>query len=152
MMKYLISYFYNLRYLTPDIIPISTALSDPLWFRPKNGEPWLDKRGVLCGINFPEFHHPSAYNCGCPCKEKKPSECNFLSTYRSHLMSLSKNHEIRKFESLKEFLENNGMVVNGFCLMVYEKPDNPCSERMPLVELWKSWGLDLIEFDPSKSL
>lgn len=146
-----ISYFYNLRYLPPDIIPISTAISDPPWFKPKeNGEPWFDDRGVLCGIKFPEFSHPGAYQCGCPCSQKIPEVCNFLRTYRLHLDLLDATWEIQKFESLAEYLRSKGIPVRGFCLMVYESPDNLCSERVPLQEIWDVWGLELPEFDPSK--
>lgn len=150
-LTYQVSYFYNLRFLPPEIIPISTALSDPRWFRPgRDGEPFLDSRGVLCGINFPEFHHPRAYGCGCPCTgEKNPSECRFLKTYRQHLSGLSRETIIGKFEALGEYLKSQGLPVSGFCLMVYETPGNPCSERAPLQELWRSWGLDLPEFTPA---
>lgn len=146
-MDFYITYFYNLRFLPPDIIPISTAISDPPWFR----EIKKDKRGVLCGINFQEFHHPKAYSCGCPCVNKNPESCEFLRTYRQHLSTLNKESELWKFKSLSEYLEKNGISVKGFCLVVYEKPDNPCSERKPLIELWESWGLKITEFNPSNS-
>lgn len=145
-LKFWISYFYNLRFLPADIIPVSTALSDPKWFK---GEPKFDSRGVLIGLNFPEFHHPRAYSCGCPCSSKNPLECEFLRTYRRHLDTLDGESEIRKFESLAEYLRSCGVSVQGFCLMVYETPDNPCSERKPLQELWEIWGLELPEFKPS---
>ena len=148
-LEFWISYFYNLRFLPADIIPVSTALSDPFWYRPKNGEPWLDSRGVLNGLNFSEFHHPKAYACGCPCTFKNPGECEFLRTYRLHLDTLQADIEIPKFESLAEYLRSCGIPVRGFCLMVYETPDNPCSERQPLKELWDVWGLELPEFNPS---
>ena len=147
-LKFWISYFYNLRFLPADIIPVSTALSDPSWFR---GEPRFDSRGVLNGLNFSEFHHPKAYACGCPCTLKNPKECEFLRTYRLHLDTLQADIEIPKFEALAEYLRSNGVPVRGFCLMVYETPDNPCSERKPLQELWDIWGLELPEFSPSNS-
>ena len=136
-----ISYFYKLRFLPPDIIPISTAISDPSWFKPK-----FDKRGVLYGINLPEFHHPKAYGCGCPCINKNPEQCEFLKTYREHLRTLNKNEEMEKFKSIAESLKSSNIPVRGFCLLVYETPDNPCSERKPLQELWQSWGLNLPEY------
>lgn len=142
-LKFYISYFYQIRFLPADIIPISTALSDPEWFK---GDPHFDSRGVLLGINFPEFHHPAGYSCGCPCSTKNPGVCRFLRTYRGYLDLLDRDTEIYKFESLAEYLRGNGIPVHGFCLIVYETPENPCSERVPLQELWDVWGLELSEF------
>mgnify|MGYP007070208670 CR=1 FL=1 len=34
MFKICTSYFYQIRNFTPNIIPVSTCLSDPVWYRP----------------------------------------------------------------------------------------------------------------------
>lgn len=146
-LKFYISYFYNIRFFKKDLIPVSTAISDPSWFKSKDGEPWLDSRGVLCGLNFPELSHPLNFNCGCPCKTKDYQKCSFLRTYRSYLSSLDFDKLLEKFSLLANYLRSQGKNVSGFCLMVYEKPDNPCSERKPLQELWKNNGLELLEYD-----
>lgn len=38
MIKIYTSYFYQIRNFTPNIIPVSTALSDPAWYRPPEGQ------------------------------------------------------------------------------------------------------------------
>ena len=52
-MNIVTSYFYQIRNFTPNIIPVSTALSDPAWYRPPEGkEYYIDKRGIICGLRY----------------------------------------------------------------------------------------------------
>ena len=44
IMKIATSYFYQIRNFKPYMIPVSTALSDPEWYRPPAGqEYYIDK-------------------------------------------------------------------------------------------------------------
>ena len=49
-MKILTSYFYQIRNFKPYQIPLSTAISDPAWYHPKNGDYYVDKNGVINGF------------------------------------------------------------------------------------------------------
>ena len=45
MIKIKTSYFYQIRNFTPNLIPVSTCLRDPNWYRPPQGEEYYrDKR------------------------------------------------------------------------------------------------------------
>lgn len=143
-LNFFISYFYQLRFFPPTLLPISTALSDPAWY--KREEPSEDKRGVILGIRLPELSHPAAYSCGCPCMEKNPGGCKFLSTYLAHLRTLDFGAMINKIEALVDYLRGQGKDIDGACLMVYETPDNLCSERGALIEWFKENGIKLKEY------
>ena len=53
-----ISYFYNVRFLKPDQVPVSTAVWDPKWFHDFKGQShkFFDKRGVLNGLRAESLH------------------------------------------------------------------------------------------------
>ena len=56
-MKFYTSYFYQVRFFTPNMIPISTAKWDPKWFHDfqDNKYVFLDKRGVCNGLRADPF-------------------------------------------------------------------------------------------------
>ena len=58
-MKFYTSYFYQIRNFTPNMIPLSTACGDPLWFHKgmDNGYTFFDKNGVINGLRA-EMLHP----------------------------------------------------------------------------------------------
>ena len=50
-MNILISYFQQIRYFKPYMIPVSTAMWDPKWLETKNGKkPHIDQNGIFVGI------------------------------------------------------------------------------------------------------
>ena len=142
-----ISYFYQLRFFKPYQIPVSTALIDPKWYR---GKPHKDKNGVYNGIRCEMLHADIDFDgasCGKNCKDD-PTTCTFMTAYRSQL-------EQTDFNSVLDWLgqvANNVKRIEGFeeepeiILMVYETPDNPCSERQPLIDWFKKHGVNLEEY------
>ena len=44
-MKFALGYFYQVRFFTPNMIPVSTALGDPKWYHQNKGQQFtfLDK-------------------------------------------------------------------------------------------------------------
>ena len=58
-MKFYTSYFYQIRNFTPNMIPLSTACGDPLWFHKgmDNSYTFFDKNGVINGLRA-EMLHP----------------------------------------------------------------------------------------------
>lgn len=146
-MKFYISYFYNIRFFPRNLIPISTAMYDPEWYHMNKGNDYMyiDKRGVINGVRC---HGLSPYKvnskCGIECVLKGTGEpCDFIMQYSQYLHSLD-------FNQVKALIEHEISKLRkdcDVCLMVYEKPDNPCSERKPLIDWFKENGVDLIEWD-----
>ena len=88
----------------------------------------------------------------CPYLSKHP-HCQFLEAYRAHLQKIDfEGYLIPEFSRIAEDVrkithyEGEPTIV----LLVHEKPDNLCSERLPLIEVFekhgiilKEWGKDL---------
>lgn len=150
-MKYYITYFYNIRFFKPYDIPFSTALWDQPWFHEKKGNNhyFKDKNGVYNGLRInclaPAPDNHECTNCW---SDHDPTKCTFIQYYKKQLDELD-------FDQVKWYLEttaNNIKAKEGFeeepniILLVYEKPDNPCSERWPLKEYFKAHGIELEEW------
>lgn len=149
-MKIFITYFYNIRFFKPHTIPISTAVWDPKWYHDFQGHDIIfkDKNNVLNGIRYPDLSPANIAPC-CPCENKNPNNCQFIKDYAEYLDTLNfdkvysdlmfianKSKEILKFDEEPEI-----------CLMVYEKPDNPCSERKSLIEYFGKHGMSVTEWN-----
>ena len=127
------SYFYQIRNFTPNLIPVSTALSDPAWYRPPQGkEYYIDKRGIVCGLRYePLIVRDIPPLCPCPYQGEGLPHCDFLREYKRSLYQKDKEKILKAFEfCLNKF--NADTIV----LIVYEAPDNPCSERKALQEFF----------------
>ena len=129
-MKLVTSYFYQIRNFTPNIIPVSTAMSDPVWYRPPEGkEYYIDKRGIVCGLRY----EPLIVQCygthGCPCESKDLAPaCPTMIEYEQLLNSLvDKERTLKAFEFCC-----NKFNADTIALIVYEAPTNLCSERWAL--------------------
>ena len=134
MIKIATSYFYQIRNFTHNLIPVSTAISDPIWFRPPKGKEWFrDKRGIVCGLRYePLIVQPLG-----------PPE-----DYRKNLETVDFNRMIKGFEFCankfkRPFDDEEPVIV----LMVYEKPDNPNSERSALQDYFTSHGYECKELE-----
>lgn len=139
MIKIYTSYFYQIRNFTPNLIPVSVCLSDPEWYKPKNGkEYFIDKNGVINGLRYePLIVQNMVSPCVgaeeiCAMQLLEDYECPFLSEYRQALYSfVDKEKTLKAFEyCLNKF--NADTIV----LIVYETPKNPCSERYALQEFF----------------
>lgn len=141
-MKIATSYFYQIRNFTPNMVPVSTAISDPTWYRPPEGkEYYIDKRGIVCGLRYEplivqlhgenecpgpgqcwysesDIRDPQGNRVLCPCMQEYEQLLNTL---------VDKEKTLKAFEfCLNKF--NADTIV----LIVYETPTNPCSERYAL--------------------
>ena len=148
-MKISTSYFYQIRFFTRNMIPVSTAIWDPKWFHTGNntGE-YRDKNGIWNGIRMPILSPIKLdANICAQCKSQDPSECEFQIRYRDYLNSLDFNSI---YNSLIK-LANTVQQMEGFAedphivLIVHEKPNNPCSERKALHEYFQSHGIECHE-------
>ena len=150
-MKLATSYFYQIRHFTPNLIPVSVCLSDPNWYRPPQGqEYYIDKRGIICGLRYEPL---IVQNMISPCigaeeicamRLWENYECPFLSEYKQALYSfVDKEKTLKAFEYCankfkRPFDDEEPIIV----LMVYETPDNPCSERKALQEFFNCKELE----------
>ena len=139
-MKIATSYFYQIRNFTPNMVPVSTAMSDPGWFRPPEGkEYYIDKRGIVCGLRYEPLIVQSMGTHSCPCENKELAPaCPTMCEYKDLLYSfVDKEKTLKAFEyCLNKF--NADTIV----LIVYETPNNPCSERWALQEFFNCKELE----------
>lgn len=135
-MKIATSYFYQIRNFKPWMIPVSTALSDPVWYQPPAGkEYFFDKRGIVCGLRYEPLIVQSKGTHMCPCdyKEILQGECPTMKEYRMLLDTVDYERTIKAFNYCAEkfrrpFDDEEPIIV----LMVYEAPNNSCGERAAL--------------------
>lgn len=124
------SYFYQIRNFTPNMIPVSTAMSDPAWYRPpEDKEYYIDKRGIVCGLRYePLIVQPHGSHI-CPCEDRTLAPaCPCMQEYEQLLNSLvDKDKTLKAFEYCC-----NKFNADTIALIVYEAPNNPCSERYAL--------------------
>lgn len=152
--KILISYFYQIRFFKPYMIPISTCFSDPKYFHQSKGKnfQFQDKNKVWNGIRAECFmpgeeceglcHGPQ----GCAAQ---PGSCSFLQTYYNQLKKLDFNSILERFSKLGENVKAASEFEEEpiFVLIVYETPTNPCSERVMLKKWFSDNGYELQEYN-----
>ena len=141
------SYFYQVRFMSPHMVPMSTAFSDPKWYRGIH----KDKNGVYNGLRAPVFapgpkceglcHGPQ--NC-----TNISNKCPFLSTYREQLFELDYNNIISRIERLSYYIKSleNFKEEPIAILLVHEAPNNPCSERQIIQEWFAANGNPITEW------
>jgi hypothetical protein len=147
------SYFYQIRNFTPNLIPVSTCISDPAWYKPpEDKEYYIDKRGIVCGLRYKPLIVQLEGTHTCPCENREQGhECPTMKEYSELLNTL-----VNKEKTLKafEYCANKFQKELGFkeepiiVLMVYEAPNNPCSER---AALQKFFNCDELEY-PIKNI
>lgn len=104
----------------------------------KEGNLWL---GTTANeIIFPNL---TAGEDTCPCNKKDPFVCGFIKAYMGKLRSV----DFKAFERRYTFFAATvSSKIDKLVLIVYEKPDNPCSERGSLIQWFKENGIELEEF------
>ena len=144
-MNIYISYFYNIRFFPTNLIPVSTAMYDPKWYHnfKSIGTIFKDRRGVLNGVRAEILSPYKIESTECKnCKSNKnPSVCTFIKQYRDYIFSLDFNTVYNELLTLSQKCNDADI-----CLMVYEKPDNPCSERSVLIEWFKHNHVEIKEY------
>lgn len=133
-MKFYTSYFYQIRFFPHNLIPLSTAVWPPKY-------QLKDSSGQLAiVVQCPPFT-PGAQCAGLcqgKCEPKHPQDCKFLQTYRAQL-----DNEITEdfFQTLNKLHDDicrgEGFDDVDFAFIVYEAPNNPCSERQVIQQWFK---------------
>lgn len=140
------SYFYQIRNFKQNMIPVSTALSDPIWYRPPEGQEYFfDKRGIINGLRYEPLIVQKYGTHYCPCEDKNifQGHCSTMQEYELLLETIVNfNEMIKGFKyCLNKF--NKDIIV----LMVYETPQNPCSERKVLQQYFNKHGIECEELE-----
>lgn len=142
-MKIYTSYFYQIRFFKPYMIPLSTAMFDPKWFHQFKNKNYhfKDKNGVLNGLRAEPFVPNNECNGECRglenCDIKNPNECLFLKNYYKQLSQLNFQEILKRFKVLAEKIKRNENLKEEpiMVLIVYETPNNKCSER-EIIHKW----------------
>ena len=150
------SYFYQIRFFKPNMLPLSTAVWDPKWYHEFKGpgHTFVDKNGVINGMRAEPFKPGPTCDDKCRgpenCATKDPNTCPFLDCYFNQLMHLP-------IEAVKErlrILAEKARKVNNFegepifVFIVHEAIGNPCSERGALQRYFTENGIPCTEIDP----
>lgn len=153
-MKIYTSYFYQVRNFTPDMVPVSTALSDPSWYHAFQGKSHVfkDARGVLNGLRFEIFKPGNT--CSNLCRghavcDDSPKNCKFLKKYAEQLNSISIKTVIRILKKMEPDMIKDlcpDAKELTFVFLVHEAPSNPCSERIVIQEWFRKNGYDVQEW------
>lgn len=150
-MKVSTSYFYQIRFFSKNMIPVSTAIWDPKWFHTGNnsGE-YRDRNGVWNGIRMTSLSpiRLDATICA-QCTRHDPSDCDFQRNYRAYLETLDFDKVYQSLEKLANTITSieNLSSEPHIILIVHEKPNNPCSERKALQEYFISHGVPCAELE-----
>lgn len=150
-MRIMTSYFYMVRFFKPWMIPLSTAVWDPKWYR-KNKRPYIDKNGVLNGLR--DHHFVPGKSCdglcrGQPCKYT-PDQCKFLKAYKKQLDKIDFNAYMEYMKRKSVECKHGLKLLHEpiFVLIVYETPKTNCSERVMIHRWFREHGYPIEELDP----
>lgn len=142
-MKLYTSYWAQVRNFPRNLVGLNTTVWPPKW-RPlgpdKNGvwvvDCWPLKPGSACeGL------------CAGKCEPKHPKDCEFLKVYKGQLDYLNFDTFMGQLHALKEKMEQGENLKDiDFAFIVFEKYDNPCSERWPIQQWMREHGVEIKEW------
>lgn len=142
-MKLYTSYFAQLRNFPPNLVGLSTAIWNPKWLSPgrdKNGAIWLDIPPLKPGRECDGL-------CNGKCMPKHPNDCDFLKVYRKQLDKIDFKMFIEHLETLAKTIQlGENLEEVNFAFLVYEKYDNPCSEREIIQQWFRDNGMEIEEW------
>ena len=148
-MKIRISYFYQIRNFKQNMIPMSTALSDPAWYHDFKGPDYIftDKRGILNGLRLKPIIVQGGGSC--PCDAKDPTNCPLAADYEFNLSLVNFDEMIKGISAFAENYKKDKKIKEEIImvLIVYEAPNNPCSERYTLIKYFNEHGIDCRELE-----
>lgn len=140
-----LSYFYHVRFMPENMIPISTAVWDPKWFHDFKGQlhTFTDSRGIINGLREPQLVPGPLCKDDCrgpeTCESKDPDVCPFLRHYRQQLDGIDFDSFMEQYKMFQE---------NGYdiCFLFHETFDNPCSERVVVEDWFKEHNVEVKYF------
>lgn len=172
-MKYYISYFYQIRNMKPNMLPMSTAMYDPKWFHNNlgNGYRYFDKNGVINGVRIDrlifdksryDFLIDSEADCQKVCQKDQPKFyenngwwCPFMCSYAYNIRE--KNPDFNEFitfcDRYVDFLNQKlSANIDTIIFIVHEPTSVICGERPVLQHWFKENGFELKEWNKNEIL
>ena len=151
-MKIRISYFYQIRNFKINMIPMSTAMYDPKWYHDFKDPTYtfIDKRGILNGLRLlPIIVQNTDGENHCPCEHKDTNKCPYVHSYEQALEKIDLPKMIKGMSQFcNDYCQQNNIKEEPIAvLIVYEAPNNPCSERWSLIKYFNQHGIDCKELD-----
>ena len=166
MINFYISYFYQIRNMKPNMLPVSTAMWDPKWFHDGKGEKWryMDKNGVINGVRMIDLMMP-LYKWEELVKRNESCEhcitnngtngawisgmCPFMKEYAKCIRE--KNPDFQKFitfcDGYLQFLNQHlNLCLDTIIFIVHEAPSKGCGERPELQRWFAENGMELKEW------
>lgn len=153
MIKVAITYFYQIRFFKPYMIPMSTAVWDPKWYHNFKTQDvcYIDRNGVVNGLRMEPLMPGKTCDGLCrgreTCATGDPDNCDFLKEYAIQLSQINFEVFMKMVEEYayqmknKLGFEEEPMVV----FIVHEKYDNSCSERAVITDWFKQNGVECNE-------
>ena len=167
MINFYISYFYQIRNMKSNMLPVSTAMWDPKWFHDGKGEKWryMDKNGVINGVRMIDLIMPLykweelvKQNESCEhCKINNGAAgdlfsgmCPFMREYAKCIRE--KNSDFQKFitfcDGYLQFLNQRlNLCLDTIIFIVHEAPSKGCGERPELQRWFAENGMELKEWN-----
>lgn len=152
-MRIYTSYFYQIRFFPPNLVPLSTAIWDPKWFHDNKSQSYQfkDKRGVLNGLRaeifYPRIHGEGECHGPEQCSWVNRPICPFKANYAAQLNDLDFNDVMERFQFLADAIKKNEKFDDvDFALIVHEAPTNPCSERSTIQNWFAQHGIECNEW------
>ena len=155
-MRLATSYFYQVRNFKPNMIPISTAVSDPMWYHKgyDKSVQFYDSNGIVngarCELLVPGRDLQGLCNGQKACAIQDHSNCPFLQSYAYQLSQLPRETFLSYLDKMVKWVKTyTNIEIKDLVLvfLVYEKYDNPCSERQAILDYIRSIGLEIHELD-----
>ena len=131
-MKLYTSYWAMIRNFPKNLVGLNTTIWPPKW-RPLG----QDKNGIWV-IDCPPLKPGKECEglCNGKCNPKYPQDCKFLKVYYEQLKEIDYFKFMNKlFDLHDKICENEGFDELDFAFLVYETPQNPCSERA-IIQKW----------------
>ena len=143
-MKIYTSYWAQVRKFPSNLIGLSTCVGNPKW-RPMG----KDARGVIC-VDCPPFKpgHSCDGLCNGKCNPKHPEDCLFLQNYKAQLDKININSIQESLGKLATKIMHDERIQDiDFAFLVYERFDNPCSERVVIQQYFREHGIKCEEWN-----
>lgn len=161
MLKFYISYFYKVRKMSSNLLPMSTAVWDPKWFHDNKGPEhrFIDKNGVINGVRMnglmmPMYAYEQLIKEGNECRPYCPlegnSSCPFMEKYAECVRKRYSDFEkfVAFCEGYADFVSRvMGNRIDAIVFLVHEAPWKKCGERPVLQEWFAENGYELKEWE-----
>ena len=145
-MKFYTSYWAQVRNFPKNLVGLNTTIWPPKW-RPLG----QDKRGVWV-IDCPPLKPGDKCEglCNGKCNPKHPQDCAFLQTYYQQLEDEITPDTFRIINNLAEKIKAKEHLTDvDFAFIVFEKYDNPCSERIAIHKWFNAHNIPIEEWHPN---